>query len=242
MITRSFPMNDKLITIITVVYNSVDLIEDTVKSVISHDLSNFEYVVVDGGSTDGTVEIINKYLDKISVFVSEPDKGIYDAMNKGISLSSGKFVGFINCGDKLLDLPLKEISNNSDSLINCFPVLLSSGDIMFPHNGPLLKVKNTLPHQGCFYKKSDSLIYDTKYKIFSDFNLNQKAYKNKQQISVFESPVVAFHDEGGVSHDKRNSKEIFEVVKSNYGRHFQILSWLYFKKQGALQRIKKLFN
>lgn len=235
-------MKGNLVSIITVVYNSVDMIEDTVKSVISHNLSSFEYVIIDGGSTDGTVEVINKYLDKISLFVSEPDKGIYDAMNKGISLSSGEFIGFINCGDKLLELPLDEISNKRDSFINCFPVLLSSGSIMFPNIGALLKVKNTLPHQGCFYKRSDSLIYDTKYKIFSDFNLNQKAYKNKQQISVFESPVVAFHDEGGVSHDKRNSKEIFEVVKSNYGLHFQILSWFYFKKQGALQRIKKLFN
>lgn len=235
-------MKGKLVSIITVVYNCADIIEETIKSVVSHDLNTFEYVIIDGGSTDGTVEIINKYLDKIAVFVSEPDKGIYDAMNKGISLSSGDFIGFINCGDKLLTLPLQEIAKNSDSFINSFPVLLSSGSTMFPSNGFLLRVKNTLPHQGCFYKKSDILIYDTKYKIFSDFNLNQNAYKNKQRISVFDSPVVAFHDEGGVSHDKRNSKEIFEVVKANYGLHFQILSWFYFKKQGALQRIKNLFN
>ena len=235
-------MKDNLVSIITVVYNNVDMIEDTIKSVTSHDLNTFEYVIIDGGSTDGTIAIINKYLDQIAVFVSEPDKGIYDAMNKGISLSSGQFIGFINCGDKLLALPLQEIANNSGSFINCFPVSLSSGSVMFPSNGSLLKVRNTLPHQGCFYKKSDDLIYDTKYKIFSDFNLNQNAYKNKQRISVFDSPVVAFHDEGGVSHDKRNSKEIFEVVKANYGLHFQILSWFYFKKQGALQRIKNLFD
>lgn len=235
-------MKSKLVSIITVVYNGVDLIDDTLKSVLSHDLNTFEYVIIDGGSTDGTVEIINKYLDKISVFVSEPDKGIYDAMNKGISLSSGNFIGFINCGDKLLKLPLKEILNNSDTFINCFPVLLSSGSVMFPSIGRLLKVKNTLPHQGCFYKKSDTLIYDTKYKIFSDFSLNQNVYKNKQQISVFDSPVVAFHDEGGVSHDKRYSKEIFEVVKANYGLHFQILSWFYFKKQGVLKRVKNFFK
>jgi len=234
-------MKGYLVSIITVVYNSVDMIEDTIKSVLSHDLNHFEYVIIDGGSTDGTVEIINKYLDKISVFVSEPDQGIYDAMNKGISLSSGQFIGFINCGDRLSELPLREIANNSNSFINCFPVLLSSGSIMFPSNGRLLKVKNTLPHQGCFYKKSDKLIYDTKYRVFSDFNLNQNVYKNKQQIRVFDSPIVAFHDEGGVSHDKRHSKEIFEVVKANYGLHFQILSWIYFKKQGALHRIKNLF-
>ena len=218
------------------------MIEETIKSVVCHDLNTFEYIIIDGSSTDGTVEIINKYLDKIAVFVSEPDKGIYDAMNKGISLSSGEFIGFINGGDKLLVLPLQEIANSRDSFINCFPVSLSSGTVMLPSNGRALKVRNTLPHQGCFYKKSDDLFYNTKYKIFSDFNLNQNAYKNKQRIRVFDSPIVAFHDEGGVSHDRRNSKEIFKVVKANYGVHFQILSWFYFKKQGTLQRIKNLFN
>ena len=235
-------MKSNLVSIITVVYNCADIIEETIKSVVCHDLNTFEYIIIDGGSTDGTVEIINKYLDKIDVFVSEPDKGIYDAMNKGISLSSGEFIGFINGGDKLLDLPLKEIANSSDSFINCFPVLLSSGSVMFPSNGRLLKVRNTLPHQGCFYKNSDDLFYNTKYKIFADFNLNQNAYKSKQRISVFVRPIVAFHDEGGVSHDKGNSKEIFKVVKANYGVYFQILSWFYFKKQGAFQRIMNFFN
>jgi glycosyltransferase involved in cell wall biosynthesis len=235
-------MSVKLISIITVVYNCVDSIEETIESILSHDLSNFEYVIVDGGSTDGTVEIINKYLDQISIFVNEPDKGIYDAMNKGISMSTGKFIGFINCGDKLLNLPLKELFDNSDSYINCFPVLLSNGLTKAPVNGSLLKLKNTLPHQGCFYKKTNELIYDLKYKIFSDFNLNQKIYKNKRQIRVFDNPVVAFHDMGGVSHDKRHSKEIFQVVKANFGIHFQILSWLYFKEQGLVQRLKNLLN
>lgn len=233
-------MKNKLITIITVVYNCVDLIEDTIKSVLSHDLNDFEYVIIDGGSTDGTVEIINIYLDRISVFVSEPDKGIYDAMNKGISLSSGMFIGFINCGDKLLKLPLKEISENSDSYINCFPVLLSNGAKKVPENGLMLKVKNTLPHQGCFYKKTNELIYDINYKVFSDFNLNQNIYKNKYQIKVFSNPTVAFHDMGGVSHDKKYSKEIFQVIKDNFGLLYQILSWFYFKKQGLVQRLKNL--
>jgi glycosyltransferase involved in cell wall biosynthesis len=235
-------MSVKLISIITVVYNCVDSIEETIESVLLHDLTNFEYVIVDGGSIDGTVEIIEKYLDKIAVFISEPDNGIYDAMNKGVSLSSGEFIGFINCGDKLLELPFEELRNNSDSFVNCFPVLLSSGSVMIPSIGRLLKVKNTLPHQGCFYKKSDHLYYDLKYKIFSDFNLNQNAYKNKQRIKVFDNPIVAFHDEGGISNDKRSSKEIFKVVKANYGFHFQVLSWFYFKKNGAILRLKNLFN
>lgn len=235
-------MDTKLVSIITVVYNCVDSIENTIKSIISHDLDSFEYIIIDGGSTDGTVQIINKYLDRISIFVTEPDEGIYDAMNKGVFLSSGMFVGFINCGDKLLKLPLKEIADNSDSYINCFSVLLSNGTKMIPIFGSMLKTRNTLPHQGCFYKKTPELIYDTNYKVFSDFNLNQNIYKKKQKIKVFNDPVVAFHDMGGVSHNRKYSKEIFEIVKANFGIHFQILSLLYFKKQGIFQRVKNILN
>lgn len=235
-------MKNKLITIITVVYNGVDLIEDTIRSILSHDLKDFEYVIIDGGSTDGTVGIINKYVNQISVFVSEPDKGIYDAMNKGIALSTGTFISFINCGDRLLKLPLKELSENKDSYINCFPVLLSNGVKAIPSNNFMLKLKNTLPHQGCFYKKTNQLNYDLDYKVFSDFNLNQSIYKEKHQIMVFDNPTVAFHDMGGISHDKKYSKEIFNIVKSNFGLHYQIISWVYFKKRGVEHRLKNLIK
>ena len=231
-------MNEKMVTIITVVYNGVDLIEDTIKSILSHEINDFEYIVIDGGSTDGTVDVVNKYIDKISVFVSEKDKGIYDAMNKGISLSSGKFICFINCGDRLLELPLKELSQNLESHINCFPVQLSSGLKLNPSNSFMLKLKNTLPHQGCFYRKTNELKYDLNYRIFSDFNLNQNIYKNKHQIMVFDNPIVAFHDMGGISHNKKYSKEIFDVVRNNFGLYIQILSWLYFKKRGLSHRLK----
>lgn len=235
-------MNEKLVTIITVVYNGVDLIEDTIKSILSNETNHFEYIVVDGGSTDGTVEVINKYADKISIFVSEKDKGIYDAMNKGISLSSGKFICFMNCGDRLLKLPLSELSQNMYNHINCFPVLLSSGSKMNPSSGFMLKLKNTLPHQGCFYRRTKELEFDLNYKVFSDFNLNQNIYKNKHQIMVFDNPVVAFHDMGGISHDKKYSKEIFNVVEANFGVHIKLLSWIYFKKRGLSHRLKFWFK
>ncbi len=89
-----------LITVITVVYNGAKFLEDTIKSVIEQTYDNVEYIIVDGGSTDGTIDIIKKHQHAIDYWVSEPDKGIYDAMNKGISLARGKIVGLINCGDK----------------------------------------------------------------------------------------------------------------------------------------------
>lgn len=87
------------ISIITVVYNNRQFIEGCINSVISQDYQNVEYIVVDGGSTDGTVEIIKKYASAINCFVSEPDQGIYDAMNKGIGLATGDVVGILNADD-----------------------------------------------------------------------------------------------------------------------------------------------
>jgi glycosyltransferase involved in cell wall biosynthesis len=87
------------VSIITVAYNSEQTIEDTIKSVLSQDFSEIEYIIIDGGSTDGTIEIVNRYKNEITKIVSEPDKGIYDGMNKGVALATGDIVGILNSDD-----------------------------------------------------------------------------------------------------------------------------------------------
>lgn len=87
------------ISIITVVRNAVDTIEMTLKSVIDQTYDNIEYIVIDGESTDGTLEIINKHKDQISTIVSEKDDGLYDALNKGVKISTGDWIGILNSGD-----------------------------------------------------------------------------------------------------------------------------------------------
>ncbi len=87
------------VSIITVVYNSVNYIEDAIRSVLSQDYEELEYIIIDGGSTDGTLELINKYRHLVSNIISEPDKGIYDALNKGVRFASGEVVGLLHADD-----------------------------------------------------------------------------------------------------------------------------------------------
>ena len=99
------------ISIITVCYNSVSTIEKTFQSIKNQSYENIEYIVIDGGSSDGTLKIINQYKEYISKFISEPDKGLYDAMNKGISIANGEIIGILNSDDIFFDNNvLKEVS------------------------------------------------------------------------------------------------------------------------------------
>ncbi len=88
-----------LISIITVVYNGAKILEQTIQSVINQNYENIEYIIIDGGSTDGTLDIIKKYEEQIDLWISEPDRGLYDAMNKGIKRAQGELIGMINSDD-----------------------------------------------------------------------------------------------------------------------------------------------
>ena len=96
-------MSNKLFSIITPVFNGATFIEETIKSIINQSFRNFEYIIVDGGSTDGTKEIINRYSSKINKFISEKDEGMYDAIDKAIKISTGKYILWVNSDDVLVD-------------------------------------------------------------------------------------------------------------------------------------------
>ena len=116
------------ISIITVVYNNQSTINDAIKSILNQDYPNIEYIIIDGNSTDGTIEKIQKYKDHITHFVSEPDKGIYDAMNKGLKLATGDIIGILNSDDFYVnDNIISEIINEFEDK----KVDLIFGDIVF---------------------------------------------------------------------------------------------------------------
>ena len=108
-------MENTKVTIVTVTYNAKDLLEETIHSVLNQTYTNIEYIIIDGNSTDGTFEIIKKYEDKIDYWVSEPDDGIYYAMNKAIEKASGEWINFMNAGDTFTNFDTVEYVINNKS-------------------------------------------------------------------------------------------------------------------------------
>ena len=168
-------------SIITVSYNAAATIEQTILSVIRQDYSNIEYIVIDGGSTDGTVDIIRKYEDKIAYWVSEPDQGIYDAMNKGIRRATGDYVYFLGADDWLRD---DEVMQEVAAFIRRFPGYSFYMGNVFLYAPALgwtkrqkggrsteeIKRGKMCPHQGLFTSRDLMRTgFDTKYKIAADY-------------------------------------------------------------------------
>jgi len=139
--------NIPLITIITVSYNAIKTIEDTILSVLSQTYPNIEYIIIDGGSTDGTLDIIKKYQDRISYWVSEADKGIYDAMNKGWHIAKKEsYILFIGADDKIISLPSVKFMCNSYNCIIYGEVELYNRTFKSICNWKL-RLTNTIHHQ-----------------------------------------------------------------------------------------------
>jgi glycosyltransferase involved in cell wall biosynthesis len=197
-----------LISIVTVVFNGEQFLEETIQSVINQTYDNVEYIVIDGGSSDGTLDIIKKYEDRVDYWVSEKDKGIYDAMNKGIDLSTGKWMNFMNAGDTfysstILKEQTKFFQNDNLSLIygNTF---LSMGKLKKPHSIDWLNYGMIAVHQSMFFKKHE-LRYNLYYKIAGDYHLVLQ-YLNKFGKDSFHyvDIVVSNFDMQGVSNQDRN--------------------------------------
>ena len=214
--------NKPLISVITVVYNGVNHLEETIESVINQSYDNVEYIVIDGGSNDGTFDIIKKYEDKIDYWVSETDEGIYDAMNKGISLSSGDIIGIINADDYYLTDTLntvqKEFNKDIDILYSDCKFLDIDKLTTRKSNHNLLNIKMSIFHPSVFIRKSIYQRYgffDSSLKISADYKFLHFLYK-KNKIFKKANDILTVIRLGGVSTNSRLAiEETFEIQKNN---------------------------
>lgn len=200
-------MENLKISILTVCYNAASTIKATINSVAIQKYSNIEYIIVDGNSKDGTISIIKKHRDKITTFVSECDKGIYDAINKGLKLATGDFLLVLGADDCLRD---ENVIGNVASYIKDKESVYY-GDIYRnvrkdfycgKFNSFKLAVKN-ISHQALFYPKSvyKSQDYEVRYRLFADWAYNLHLWKN---CSFKYIPIIVtnYNDEGSSNSQK----------------------------------------
>jgi glycosyltransferase involved in cell wall biosynthesis len=245
-------MNFPEVSIITVSYNSISTISDTINSVLDQSYKEIDYIIVDGSSTDGTINVIKSYGDRILKLICEPDSGMYDAINKGIKLASGNIIGILNSDDVFNDNSIVEqvanIFNNED-------IEALFGDVVFVKPDNLKKVVRYysskqfhpgkfrygyMPAHTSFFAKKELFErygnYKTDYKIAADFELLVRfLYVHKIKYKYVEKPFIIMRT-GGISNRNIRSrfilnKEIVRACRENLIETNYFLIYLkYFKK------------
>jgi len=238
-------MNKPSISLITIVFNGQKHIEKTIQAVIKQGYQPLEYIIIDGGSTDGTLDIIKKYEKHIAYWRSEPDKGINDAFNKGLKQATGELIGFTNADDWLEDNALETIANNYQE------GQIVYGNVRFWKNGKEINVSKsdhtrlregmTMAHPGVFVPKK---LYDkygsfnTELKIGMDYEILVRFFVNKVEFIKIDT-VVANMNLGGISHtrwvlaiqeDLKVKNTYFKNKVLNYGYFLKQFIYLFFER------------
>ena len=220
-------------SIITITYNAERWLERTILSVLSQSYPNIEYILIDGASKDKTVEIIKQYESGIASWISEPDKGLYDAMNKGISLATGDYLCFLNAGDSFheddtLQQMVHSISGNE------LPDVLYGETAIVDKNGHFLRMRrlsapNVLTwksfkqgmlvcHQAFFAKHTLIEPYDLNYRFSADFDWCIRIMKKARTLHNTHLTVIDYLDEGMTTRNQKASlKERFRIMAKHYG-------------------------
>ena len=221
-----------LLSIITINYNDAFGLEKTIESVSNQTFKNYEYIIIDGASTDSSLEIIQKNIEKIHYSSSEKDSGIFNAMNKGIKIAKGSYLLFLNSGDELNGLSALSnfISNpnfGGDIIYGNYKFF--NGEKIYPDDlTPLFFMRTSLPHQSTFFKKKvfDMMgFYDEKYRIVSDRAFYIKCFLSNQFEFKHINYPLTIYDLAGISNNINYSSlkdiEDEQVFKENYGLYYE---------------------
>lgn len=220
-------------SIITVTYNAGAVLEDTIQSVITQTYRNVEYIIVDGGSKDHTLDIINRYREHIHTLVSEPDKGLYDAMNKGIRLATGDYLCFLNAGDELheddtLQLMIHSITGTE------LPDVLYGETAIVDEEGHFLRMRRLsapenlnwksfkdgmlVCHQAFFPRRELAEPYDLRYRFSADFDWCIRIMKKSHTLHNTHLTLIDYLNEGMTTRNHRASlHERFRIMCRHYG-------------------------
>lgn len=247
-----------LITIITIVYNGEAQLEETILSVINQTYDTVEYIIIDGGSTDRTLDIVRKYEQAIDYWVSEKDDGIYDAMNKGISACKGEVIGILHAGTKLQLKALESINEiiikgERDSIIagsvawhtgdNFFYEFRSKLSLLSSRNTKILHESIYIPRK--FYSQVGQ--YDTRYNISADYEWISRAESISALNVVYTDEVLICYGGGWglsglVNNERRKIKEHYNISKKYVGRFFSLRRYAFRFAKFTLKRAISFAN
>ena len=215
---------DIKISVVTVTYNAVDTLEETILSVINQKYTNKEYILIDGGSTDGTVSLISSHSKSISYFESKPDAGIYDAMNKALDIATGDFVIFLGADDHFVSYDILgrvvEHIKNLETIYYGDVIRNSRNDI---YCGRFNKYKLSMVnicHQAIFYPKKiySTQRYEIHYRVYADYHYNLIAYRKCE--FVYLPLTITYYNCAGYSSammDAEFDKVANKLVYENLG-------------------------
>ena len=251
---RKSQPNEPLVSVITVCLNSQEHLEQAIKSVIEQSYDNIEYIIVDGGSSDGTLDIIRRYENETAYWVSEPDREIYDAINKGISHSTGEIVGIINSDDwyepHAVQVVVEEWLKHRDAKViygNMMNVTETPQKTFYLESKPniqLMKKQMGIYHPSCFitrdiYRREK---YDLKFRLAADYALLLKLYLRGVKFH-YVNRVLAYFRAGGASFSYRIYKENYIIRKEPLGMRKAAFLFLedtnYFLKRFLLHTVLK---
>lgn len=238
-----------LVSVITIVYNGEEYLEQTIKSVLNQTYSNLEYIIIDGGSKDNTLEIIQKYASHFAYWSSEPDKGISDAFNKGIANSSGEIIGLINADDwyevDTIKKVVDAIGNNDVAYGNLAYWKNGIKEMVVHGRHDFLKNEMTVNHPTVFVKRhcyQKYGLFDTTYKYAMDFDFLLRLKVNNLSF-IYVPSVLANMRWEGLS-DKnwyRACKEAL-AIKNKYLPKRKLLNTVYFLKQVSAISLAKILQ
>ena len=220
-------------SIITVTYNAEKVLEDTIQSVIAQTYRHIEYIIVDGASKDSTLSIINKYCSRIHAVISEPDKGLYDAMNKGISLASGDYLCFLNAGDcfhadntlqqmvhTLKSNELPDVLYGETAIVNSQRHFIRMRRLSAPERLTWKSFRQGMLvcHQAFFAKRTLAEPYNLSYRFSADFDWCIRIMKKARTLHNTHLTIIDYLEEGMTTQNHKASlKERFRIMAKHYG-------------------------